>query len=125
MHDQSFASEAWRMVGLTRSLPGVLELARGRLRFIDEDGVRFEATLDDLSGITFPWYYFGGGMKLTVHGNRYRLAFVRPNDADDVADRLASRIGDDGAALRQVVVKVTDIRDGRAIGKRWRDLLVG
>jgi hypothetical protein len=123
MNSESFASPAWRMVGLTRSIPGVLALADDTLTFTDEEGTRFRAPLAAVSGVTFPWYYFGGGMKLVVDGTRYRLAFVRPNDADDLQDRLASRIGDAGAALNQVTVKVTDIRDGRQVGRRWRQLL--
>lgn len=117
-----FASDAWLLQGITVSVPGWLDLQDGRLRFSTPDEVVFESSLADLSGITFPWYYFGGGMKLRAGGTPYRISFVKPNGAEYAVGRGLAAHGDP-AALLLAAEKVTDIRTGRGAGKRWRELL--
>ncbi len=121
----SLRTPAWLLKGLTRSEPGVLELDNGRLAFTTEQGRVFQAPLEDVRDITFPWYYFGGGAKLTVNNTRYRVSFVRPNDASDVPSRLLAGAGGAGAALGLLTVgrKVLDIGQGRAAGKAWKAAL--
>ena len=59
-------------------------LTRGRLVFETHDGRRLlDATLGELSAVTFPWYYFGGGMKLRIGMDRYRVSFARPGNLPD------------------------------------------
>ncbi len=121
----SLLTPAWLLKGLTGSVPGVLELESGRLAFTTEEGRVFEAPLAEIRDVVFPWYYFGGGAKLTVNGERYRLSFVRPNDASDVPGRLLAGAGSAGAALGLLTVgrKIRDIGSGRAAGKAWKELL--
>lgn len=82
------------MKGATGSTQGVLELADGRLSFtatehyrgaglrsdgrVDEGGQLFEAPLSEVSEVRWPWYYFGGGVKLKIGDQKYRLSFVKP-----------------------------------------------
>ncbi len=118
------ATVAWHLRGITHSLPGRLRLNANTLSFVYDDGaVLFKARLRDVSDIVFPWYYFGGGCKLTVAGARHRFSFVRPNDAEDAIDRLAARGGDAGAVYSQVSGKIMDIGSGRAAGKVWKQVL--
>ncbi len=118
---------AWLLVGLTGSRPGVLELADGRLAFTAEDGRVFEAARRDITDVVFPWFYFGGGVKLTVAGTRHRLSFVRPNGAEDVPARLVDGTADvAGGALALLTAheKLRDIGEGRAAGKAWKAALL-
>lgn len=122
--DTHLVTDAWQLQGLTRSLPGRLCLKANVLSFTDDDGdLLFRAALKAVRDIVFPWYYFGGGCKLTVDGVRYRLSFVRPNDAEDAMDRLTARVGDAGAVYSQVAGKFVDIGSGRAAGRAWRQAL--
>ena len=122
--EPTLASQAWLLVGLTQSRAGHLVLDRGELAFVHDDGtLLFRARLAEVRDISFPWYYFGGGCKLTVAGVRHRLSFVRPNDAADAVDRMAARVGDAGAVLDQVTGKAADIGEGRAAGRAWRAAL--
>jgi hypothetical protein len=115
---------AWQLIGLTRSEPGVLELINGSLAFTTEEGRLFHASLADVTNVHFPWYYFGGGVKLTVGSRRYRLSFVRPNDETDIPGRLMARSQDGGAAaLLTAGRKVRDIGEGRRAGRAWRAAL--
>src|SRR5687767_3377807 len=83
---------AWMLVGLTGNVPGVLELSRGRLSFRTEEGAAFDVPLSEVTGVKFPWWWFGGGAKVTAAGTAYRLSFVRPNGAEDVPARLLAHV---------------------------------
>lgn len=77
---ESFASSVWLLDGLTRSIPSQLRYHQGSLALLTEGAQQFETPLANVRAI-FPWYYFGGGVKLTVYGVSYRISFVRPNGA--------------------------------------------
>lgn len=103
MNQQPLHTQVWLLIGLTGSEPGVLRLARSRLTFTTSDGRRvFDVALSEVRDVEFPWYYFGGGMKLSVGAERYRISFMRP--------------GNTGGRLR-------DIGRGRQAGKEWKSAL--
>jgi hypothetical protein len=134
LHKDAPRTAAWLLMGSTGSTPGVLEVVGGHLRFTtDGHGaltsgqlseleqrtgrvglatelgrgssvVLFEAPLQAVDGVKFPWYYFGGGMKLVVAGAPYRFSFLQPQNTQEWP-------GVDG------------IPGGRAAGKLWRAAL--
>jgi hypothetical protein len=118
----SFVSDAWILEGLTVSVPALLQLHDGRLRCVTVDGVAFDVALGDITNVVFPWYYFGGGLKLRAAGVPFRLSFVVPNGAEYASARLLADQGDAGSLLL-VGSKIHDIASGRAAGQRWRELL--
>lgn len=65
------ASPAWLMVGATQSLPGVLWHDGHRL-VLELEGEHAARGLDvpvaEVRDVAFPWYYFGGGCRLTAGG---------------------------------------------------------
>src|SRR5262245_44507292 len=127
----------WLLMGSTGSAPGVLGLSGGRLTFeahgrgaltlsqlreLEQrtgrpglvqhltDGHRvplFEAPLPAVQDVRFPWYYFGGGMKLTVAGHPFRFSFLQPQN---------TRLPGDLASVRE-------LSTGRSGGKAWRAAL--
>lgn len=112
----SLRSPAWRLIGLTRSEPGVLAHEAGRLSYQTENGVVFDVPLSEVSEVVFPWYYFSGGVKLTADGTAYRFSFVEPNDARPTPDHLLDEAGGAG-------VQGTGIAGGRQAGAMWKRLL--
>ncbi len=92
----SIRTPVWRISGLRGNEPGLLELSNGRLIYDATDGMGFDVPLAEVSGVTFPWYYFNGGFKLEVGGEEFRFSFIEPHN--DYAD----------------------INSGRAIGKQWK-----
>jgi hypothetical protein len=124
MASQSFASPAWLLKGITVSIPGWLELKRDRLRFMTPEEVVFDAPLSEVTSVTFPWYYFGGGVKLLASGQPHRLSFVVPNGGEYVEGRALAAFGNP-ESLFMAASKMADIHDGREIGRRWRELLGG
>jgi hypothetical protein len=122
--DVNLRSPVWLLVGMTGSRPGLLELSGGVLAFTGEEGRVFEANLADVKEIAFPWFYFGGGMKLTVAGTRHRISFVRPNGAEVASARLLEAVGGGALALLTVNRKIADIGDGRRAGKAWKAALL-
>lgn len=108
----TLCTAAWRLRGVGYD-PGALSLADGRLAFRTLDGVVFDVPLAEVTDAHVPWYYVGGGMKLTVAGERYRLSFVAPNDAGPVPSSLLPP-GVDG---------VPGIGEGRAAGTAWKRAL--
>lgn len=128
---------AWLLRGIS-SLPGVLSLANNRLTFTafgsgnfwpgqlrqleadtgraqlaqrlesDQRSILLDVPLDEVEAIRFPWYYFSGGVKLTVGGVRYRFGFDRP------ANTMPSH---------DVVGNINEITRGRQSGKAWRKAL--
>jgi hypothetical protein len=119
-----YASYAWRLLGLFRSEAGWLDLHDGRLRYSKPHEVVFDVPLEEVSGFTYPWYYFGGGVKLSAAGARFRFSFVLPNGAEYAEARGRAAAGD-LAALSLVADKAKDIGAGRAVGRQWRRLLGG
>jgi len=119
-----YASYAWRLEGATRSIPGWMDLQSGRLRFATPEEIVFDVPLAEITRVAFPWYYFGGGVKLRAAGRAYRLSFVRPNGAEYAVARAGAALGS-VAALSLVASKAADIGDGRSAGKTWRRLLGG
>lgn len=81
-------------------------------------------SLAEVGGLTFPWYYFSGGLKLTVAGEEYRLSFVEPNGARYPEARAQAAAGDP-QALAFVAAKAQEVGVGRGVGRRWRSLLEG
>ncbi len=95
-------TSVWRLSGFTGSEPGNLQLSKGRLVYTPDNGrPGFDVALDAVSDINFPWYYFSGGFKMRIGGDKYRFSFVEPHN--DQADVLG----------------------GRAVGKRWKKALTG
>ncbi|GAA3211347.1 hypothetical protein [Actinocorallia longicatena] len=126
----------WIIMGSTGSAPGVLSLSGGRvafeafgrgaltmsqLRTLEQrtgrpgladhltDGHRvpiFEAPLEAVTNVTFPWYYFGGGMKLTIGGHPFRFSFLQPQNTRFPGD--LSTLG--------------ELTSGRAGGRAWKSV---
>ena len=122
MQTESFASAAWLLRGLFGSTPGWLALAHDRLVFTSGEQVLFECDRSAIDRVAFPWYYFGGGMKLWAGGRRYRLSFVRPNGAEVARANSLAAAGEAGGLL-VAAGKITDVASGRTAGKRWQALL--
>ncbi|HHI78806.1 MAG TPA: hypothetical protein ENK02_02365 [Planctomycetes bacterium] len=109
----NFSTKAWLLLG-NRNLPGELRLSSGRLSFcvlgegnlgrrgfeklearsgcaelgaLVERGARpllFELPLSEVERVHFPWYYFSGGLKLTIAGVQYRFGFDQPSNSRGV-----------------------------------------
>jgi len=126
MPDQELRTRVWLLIGMTGSTPGVLELAEGRIAFTTEEGRVFEAPLADIS-VKYPWYYFGGGCKITIGDTTHRISFVRPNNSLDLSDAILAELGDTGAggvlALLTAGRKMRDVGQGRKAGKIWKEAL--
>ena len=125
----TLATPAWLLAGRLRNVPGVLAAGQGRLAFVTETGPVFSVPIGEVSDVSWPWHWFGGGCKLRVAGHQYKIAFVRPNGAADVSPSLL----DAGVAVLAVVTDtvvpvhslrgVLDIRSGRQAGAAWKEAL--
>ena len=92
----------WRLLGLTGSEHGHLELNNGRLIYTPNDGTSgFDVPLIEIRDINFPWHYFSGGFKMRIGSENYRFSFVEPHNDH------------------------ADLRGGRETGKAWRKALTG
>jgi hypothetical protein len=122
--EAEFQSVAWVLKGITGSdAAGLLRLSGGRLTLIGQNGTAFDVPVGEVSDVTFPWFYFSGGMKLTAAGEKYRLSFVKPNNQNSyVAGQAANEIVP-GAGMLAVADITGDIRKGRSAGKEWKRLL--
>lgn len=121
---EEFASHAWMLKGLTQSIPGWMAIKDERVCFATPDGVVFDVARSEITAVVFPWYYFGGGVKLEAAGVPYRISFVKPNGAEYAVARGLAAVGST-ASLAFVASKIGDMRDGRDVGKRWREILAG
>lgn len=119
-----YASCVWRLVGAFRSQAGWLELREGRLRYWTPDGVVFDARLEAITGLAFPWYYSGGGLKLRVGGEEYRLSFVEPNGAQRPDPQRLALAGET-RPLALAAARAQQTGAGRGVGREWRRLLEG
>lgn len=101
---------------------GWLSLTDGRLQFIIDDQVIFDVNAASIQRVHYPWYYFSGGVKITAAGEEYRLSFTRPNGSEVAVGRSLAEAGDP-VALLVALEKISDVGEGRAAGKRWREVL--
>jgi hypothetical protein len=92
----------WRLSGLTGSEPGHLEFRGGRLIYTPLDNVLhgFSVTFEEVTDVSFPWHYFGGGFKMRIGGEQFRFSFVEPHNES------------------------ADIGSGREAGKAWKKILI-
>jgi len=110
----SFETPVWVLDGLTRTIPSVLRYHQGSLALLTGEAWAFETPLVNVRAI-FPWYYFGGGVQLTVYSVRYRISFVRPTGAPPVEPSLLAYI--------PLVSQMRDIRAGVGTGRVWKKIL--
>ncbi|HQY66310.1 MAG TPA: hypothetical protein PLD38_03430 [Pyrinomonadaceae bacterium] len=96
----SMRTPIWRLIGLTGSQYGELQISNGRLKYSPASGVGFDVELTEVKDINFPWHYFSGGFKMTLAGEEFRFSFIEPHN--DYAD----------------------VRTGREVGKQWKKTLV-
>ena len=124
MPEAEFQSVAWVLKGITGSdAAGLLRLNGGRLTLIGQNGLAFDVPAGEVTNVSFPWFYFSGGMKLTAAGENYRLSFVKPNNQNSyVAGQAANEIVP-GAGMVAVADIAGDIRKGRSAGKEWKRLI--
>ena len=130
----ALVSPAWLIGGL-RNVPGWLGAGGGRLTFVSDTPV-FDVPLAEVGEVSWPWHWFGGGLKLTAAGTRYKITFVRPNGmpAPDPS-LLHTTVGVFGlltgtlppGALHDVnaLQGLADIGTGRAAGAKWKQVLPG
>lgn len=123
------STPAWLLIGMSRTLPGVLSYDDERLRFATGEEVVFDVSPKEIDEVKWPKLYMGGGCKLAVAGESYRVSFVKPNGAPDITDELlgdaAGVLGAVGAVadLADAAGSFGDVKKGRAAGKAWKDLL--
>ena len=129
MTTTALATPAWIMAGRLRNVPGVLVAGEGNLAFVGDGGPVFSVPLAEVSGVIWPWHWFGGGCILTAAGERYKITFVRPNGAPDVEPSLL----DTGVALLSALTGAAapthslqglfDVRSGRRAATTWKQVL--
>lgn len=99
--------------------------AGGRITFTDGEPY-FDVAFDELTDVTYPWYRFGGGVKLRAAGTLYKITFVRPNGMPSpdpsLGDVALSAVGPGvttatGAAHVDALRGLADIGTGRKATK--------
>ena len=121
-----FDSVAWLMVGCRITTAGQLALRDGCLKFTDADGqVRFGTLVREIESVWSPWYYFGGGLKLTRRGETYRLTFVLPNDQPAALGGWRRIYGSAACQITMSRLEMIfpEIVLGRMLTRRWLELL--
>ncbi|MFI2429786.1 hypothetical protein ACH5A7_37935 [Streptomyces sp. NPDC018955] len=103
-------SPVWLLMGATGSAPGFLYLKKQRVAFevtrrgaltegqsnrlmglFHDPGLNgtwspegtpvvFDVPLSEVTGVRFPWYEFGGGMRIHLGSHRFRFSFVQPSN---------------------------------------------
>ncbi|MBU3701392.1 MAG: hypothetical protein FGM58_05010 [Acidimicrobiia bacterium] len=114
----------WVLKGLGNQ-PAVMAVVSGHLWVITEDTTVVDTELA-AAQVKFPKTQFDGGCSIEVNGERTRVSFVRPNGAADVPASLVARMDGvvAGAGLLGAARKVSDIREGRKLGKEWKAVLL-
>lgn len=116
MTDNALYTQAWLLIGITRSTPGVLESADGRLLYTTEEKRVFDVPLAEVTDVDFPWYYFGGGVKFKIGTESYRLSFVQLDDGSGEAP-YKTEFGNADAFF------AAGIFGGRRAGRAWKSVL--
>jgi hypothetical protein len=124
MTEPDLVSRAWLLKGLGNT-PGILLAGGGLVAFVGEEGPAFEAPLNDVE-VSWPRMQMSGGAHFGVGGEKFRVAFVRPNGAADAALGGVVRLGGSlagAAGVFEIGRLLGSITEGRAAGKRWKEYL--
>ena len=135
-------NRVWLLMGLTGSTEGILSLkdnhiafqafgkgalTNGQLKSLAEQSGNeeleiklaknkkvevFYCPISQVNKIIFPWYTFGGGMNLVINGTTYRFSFLQPQNT------VSSYEGAEGLNA------ISNISEGRKVGKEWKKLLI-
>ena len=144
--DKNFTSQAWLLIGLFNSVPGILKLHQGTLSFtavgsgtlwkrglrklekktgiknlaqnLFEEGSAelFKLPATEIDRVSFPLIYFSAGMHLHFKGLRFRFSFIRPNNAQMPELNAGGRVF---KSLRNL----NELGPARAVGEQWKELL--
>ena len=127
----SLTTPAWILIGMSRTVPGVLSHDNDRLRFATSDEIVFDVSAKEIEEVKWPVYYMGSGCKLKAAGEQYRVSFVKPNGAPDITDELIGDAGgvlgvvDTAADIKDALGSFGDVKKGRQAGKAWKEVLAG
>lgn len=102
-----------------KSEPGELRLEDGLVAFTSEyRDLVFRAPLEEVKAsfprVIFPIPYFGVGVKLAVHGENYRLSFVRVQYVGWTSSPGSGGFGPTWS------ISVKDFKPARAAVRQWR-----
>jgi hypothetical protein len=122
------ATPAWLMSGWGCTVAGVLVAGDGRLSFLTEEGLRFDVPVTEVTDVTWPWHWFGGGVRLHAAGVPYKITFVLPAGAAEPAPSLMeagmSRVATvAGAVPPHPLAGSRDVRHGRCAARLWKEVL--
>jgi hypothetical protein len=122
------ATPAWLMSGWGSTVAGVLVAGDGRLAFLTEEGARFDVPVTEVTEVTWPWHWFGGGVRLHAAGAPYKITFVLPAGAAEPAPWLveagiSSVATAPGVVAPHPLAGARDVRPGRCAARLWKEVL--
>jgi hypothetical protein len=122
------ATPAWLMSGWGCTVAGVLAAGDGRLAFLTEEGPRFDVAVTEVTDVTWPWHWFGGGVRLHAAGAPYKITFVLPAGAVEPAPSLVeagiSRLTTAaGGVPPHPLAASLDVGHGRCAARLWKEVL--
>lgn len=77
------------------------------------------ASKGEISGYKMPWYYFKGGIHITIRNQSYKFSFIRPQNTVEPSYYLEDQYRWAGGAGQEDV----DVLGGKAAGAQWKQLL--
>lgn len=113
--EASFAGPVYLKTGATSAVRAVLARTELELVLAVADGECFRAPLPVVEKVEFPWWYFGGGMRVTVNGDRYVLSFSPPARVE----------GEDPRWMRSYEESFGEAASARRSSKKWKAALAG
>ncbi len=73
-----FADLVYLKIGIFSAIRAVLARTETELVLATANGEIFRVALPLVEKVEFPWWWFGGGMRVTASGTRYTLSFSPP-----------------------------------------------
>ena len=83
----------------------------------DDDAVVFDVPVASVA-VRFPWYYFSGGLVVTLAGVQYRFSLGTPANMQFPTNR-----GDIEAVAGRVQAELSEVATMRLAGKAWKAAL--
>lgn len=77
------------------------------------------ASKNDISGYKMPWYYFKGGIHITLRNQTYKFSFIRPQNTVEPSYYLEDQFRWAGGEGQEDV----DVLGGKVAGAQWKQLL--
>ncbi len=120
IREARFAGPVYLKTGTTSAVRAILARTEGELVLVAQDEEHFRVPLSAVEKVEFPWWWFGGGMRVTAAGTRYTLGFSPPATVEGEGTDWLRNLGGGSSGYERLFQQAGSARQS---SKEWKAAL--